>query len=506
MKNIPLLLSVLFFSCTVNATPVSQSTGETLAKNFFTITTGYKVNNVAVAYTEYDKSNTPVYYVFNINQGQNTGQGFVIVSAENATNPVLAYGNENKTYTVPSTKGGAGNVLFWMNKQKTDIITIRNMNLSAAPSVAALWAYYLNNKVSSAGTQRTQRTTGIFPSSSDFLVQSQWAQYTGQPLDPYAYFCPYNSVTGCVATAQAQIMRYWSWPSYGRGASCDSMSDYSNVTICDSYSRSYDWNNMTLISPPNGDTAIARLMYDIGISVGMEYSSQGSDAQVIDSDAIDSVIWKKMDTACAQNSLVKYFRYNKATISGRYQTSYSNTTWLNMLKHDLDSNRPINYAGYNSDTLDGHSWICDGYDASDNFHFNFGWGGYDNGWYALSNLSPWYTGITFNTIMEAVLGIQPDTNAIFPLSVLPVQAAISNISAYPNPSKGVFTFKSSVISGQLSAEVYNMLGEKIYSNEFSTLNSQFSIDLTAQPSGIYLYRITDMQGSILKEDKLVISN
>ncbi len=80
--------------------------------------------------------------------------------------------------------------------------------------------------------------------------------------------------------------------------------------------------------------------------------------------------------------------------------------------------------------------------------------------------------------------------------------ASSLVNVFPNPNNGVFTLQSSVVSGQSSVEVYNVLGEKIYSQS-STLNSQFSINISNQPNGVYLYRITTQEGSLIGEGKIV---
>jgi hypothetical protein len=498
-------LSICLFVCNIiiSAKPLSQSTCETVAKNFYATTTGHAIQTIDVAYIAYDKNNIPLYFVLNINTNQSQDKGFVIIAADDAVYPIIGYGNENRTYSIPSKQGGAANVAFWMKARINDITQVRALNITPDPAITVQWQGYLKGTGATTNSS-VQRTMSQFPSSAVFLVQSLWDQSTNgyETPDPYNYLCPNHSVTGCVATAMAQIMRYWRWPSYGVGASCDSMSNYSPVTICDNYSRRYNWNNMTLASPPGGDTSIARLMYDVGISVGMEYSQQGSDAQVIDSDAIDSIIWKKMDTACAQNALVKYFRYNRATIKGLYASDYSDSNWIYKLKAELDSNRPINYAGYSSDTLDGHSWICDGYDAGFNFHFNFGWGGADDGWYALTNLSPWYTGITFNTIMEGLMGIEPDTT--ISLTSLPaLQTTINTVDVYPNPGNGTFIVKSESIKDKSVMEVYNMLGEKVYT-QWTNLNSQTALDLSDQPQGVYLYRILNERGNLIGQGKLVI--
>jgi hypothetical protein len=87
---------------------------------------------------------------------------------------------------------------------------------------------------------------------------------------------------------------------------------------------------------------------------------------------------------------------------------------------------------------------------------------------------------------------------------IPTIGVVDNsISAYPNPGKGIFTFESSVISQQSSVEVYNILGEKVYST-FKIKNSTFKIDLEDQPSGVYCYRMLNNNGTLIGRGKLII--
>ncbi|HTB30835.1 MAG TPA: T9SS type A sorting domain-containing protein, partial [Bacteroidia bacterium] len=80
-----------------------------------------------------------------------------------------------------------------------------------------------------------------------------------------------------------------------------------------------------------------------------------------------------------------------------------------------------------------------------------------------------------------------------------------NITLYPNPNSGQFTIQSSAGSGQLSVEIYNMLGEKLYL-QLSTFNSQLSIDISSQPNGIYLIRILNKDGTLVSQKKVVKTN
>jgi hypothetical protein len=80
---------------------------------------------------------------------------------------------------------------------------------------------------------------------------------------------------------------------------------------------------------------------------------------------------------------------------------------------------------------------------------------------------------------------------------------LDNISLYPNPTTGQVTIEiKNYESGITNVEVYNILGQKVYSRSVIR-NSQFVIDLSTQPDGIYLIRILDGSGNLLSQKKLV---
>jgi uncharacterized repeat protein (TIGR03803 family) len=94
---------------------------------------------------------------------------------------------------------------------------------------------------------------------------------------------------------------------------------------------------------------------------------------------------------------------------------------------------------------------------------------------------------------------------------MPAVTAIENASStlasiliYPNPGNGKFIIESSVISGQLSVEVYNVLGEKIANSHRLIANSKMEIDLNNQPSGIYFLRIYDDKQHYISTQKVVV--
>ena len=119
--------------------------------------------------------------------------------------------------------------------------------------------------------------------------------------------------------------------------------------------------------------AVATLMYHCGVSVDMNYGPS--------SGAVSSKV---------PSSLVEYFRYAP---SATYKTkeSYTLDQWVALLKSELDESRPLFYAGNymdNEGNTGGHAFVCDGYRSDDYFHFNWGWGGSRDGYFAIGALNP----------------------------------------------------------------------------------------------------------------------
>jgi hypothetical protein len=145
---------------------------------------------------------------------------------------------------------------------------------------------------------------------------------------------------------------------------------------------------------------VAQLIYQCGVSVDMNYSPSASGATVLTADD---------PKASAQIAFVKYFGYNPKTIQGVQRASYSEAAWILLLENELNEGRPLEYAGYDS-TYGGHTWVCDGYETNGNsttFDMNWGWGGYDDGFYAVDNLSA--DGYNFSSGDAALIGILPLT-------------------------------------------------------------------------------------------------
>jgi hypothetical protein len=319
----------------------------------------------------------PLFHVFTMTDNG----GFIIVSGDDVAKPVLGYADEG-TYDESNP-----NLAYWMGTLAQEIAgAIENGVLQDAETKAAWDALHSSN------TPLTASGDYIEP-----LVKTKWNQGA-----PYNNLCPNISgtraVTGCVATAMAQIMKYHDHPTSRTTGIPGYKTQTNKISIpAITGATTYAWNNMTntYTSSATGAPAqaVATLMYHCGVSVKMDYTADESGAYT-------------SDVALA---LKNYFNYD-AEIAYCRRNYYTYTAWINLLKTEIKANRPVFYAGYGDDG--GHAFVCDGYNINDLFHFNWGWGGSSDGYFEISALNPGTLGIGggsggFNEDQEIITGIQP---------------------------------------------------------------------------------------------------
>ncbi|RYD52057.1 MAG: T9SS type A sorting domain-containing protein [Sphingobacteriales bacterium] len=330
-----------------------------------------------------------------------SGTGFVLVSADDRVVPILGFSNDQpfRNTTVPVS------VQSWMEGYARQIQYAIDHQLPATASIAQKWNEYSTPVEGTEGTTEgpvvSGKTAAVVVSP---LVQTTWNQ------DPYYNsMCPYDAaeneltVTGCTATAMAQIMKYWNHPATGTGSHSYYHNAYGQLSA-NFGNTTYQWASM-----PNGisanNAAIATLMYQAGVSVNMNYntaSNGGSGAYVVS--------WNGSIANSTETALPTYFGY-KNTIQGVYRTNFTDATWISLIKSELNAARPVLYTGYG--TGGGHAFVCDGYNTSDFFHFNWGWGGSYNGYFEVNALNPSGVGTGggtggFNSGQEALVGIEPN--------------------------------------------------------------------------------------------------
>ena len=320
------------------------------------------------------------YYAFNI-----AGGGFIIISGEDRTAQVLGYSDKGRI-DFNHLPAPLQDVLACYKSEIEFMQTYKGDDLVPA-------------------RQSFKATSGVEP-----LIKTNWGQE-----DPYDWQCPTKNgeycVVGCVATAMAQVMYYWKFPTsspslsgYGGGwwssiavpALPATTFDYSLMLL--SYCH-WDWDNSVLVQDTYTDAQaqeVAKLSRYCGQAVQMNYSPDGSGAYTSD-----------------QLEAMKDFGYRQSAQyvqkSGWYNSNYTTAQWEAMIRTELDAGRPILYAA-NDPSAGGHAFICDGYNSDNQYHFNFGWYGTCDGWYVSTALNMTHRdgdALHFNSGHEMLIGVEP---------------------------------------------------------------------------------------------------
>lgn len=342
--------------------PCSESylkSGEIKSQEFKLI---YQENEVS----EGSALKKPVFYVFN-NEPEN---GFVIVSAESRTTPVLGYSDKSvfdPSSIPPSLKE-------WFQHYRNQIQLLRDSKFNSA--------VYTEKTFSDVNPgKEVNESAEILP-----LIKTKWEQGCF-----YSSFCPYDTegpcghvLVGCVAVVMGQIMNYWKYPE-----SCNDIPGYSTDYgwISTIKSSVYNWSIMPESLNKESNSAVvnslAELLYHCGVSTKMDYGHDESSTSSVN----------------AAQALVNTFKYPQS-VKYRERKDYSPDEWQLMLKNELKNNRPVYYSG---NGIGSHAFICDGYQNVFYYHFNWGWGGNNDGYYVLDLLTP--ENYDFNNGQTAITGI-----------------------------------------------------------------------------------------------------
>ena len=480
MKKLFISIFALLVSVSLFAERITLEDAATVANNFMNVAVT-SVNGVKKAapakrmvHKAMNTTEEPQYYLY---ENEN-GEGWVIIAANDAVTPILAYSETGhfRTDNMPS------NIRHWMGKYDQFIKRIETDGVEAAEETKAEW------KALRKGVRKAQAAAVVGP-----LIQTKWDQDA-----PYNNLCPgtgrNKAYTGCVATAMAQVMNYWQWPKRGIGSHSyrprnpndeDHYSTRYTSTLSANFGNTtYDWENM-LDSYSGSETsaqktAVATLMYHCGVATEMMYGNDADGGSGTYTGNYGS--WEESDNA--QNALWKYFGYKKSTCYMRdgyeeyghtYYESWTTSNWTAMVKAELDKQHPILYGGASDGG--GHSFICDGYDSNNKFHFNWGWSGWNDGYFTLSNLTPGSGGAggggyDFSEDQDVIIGIEPDSSTY----VDPVDPIDPIDPVDPTPGTGAFTLLTNISNLAAGDEVILV----------STENNVAAAEETSNKNGAWL--------------------
>ncbi len=380
-----------------------------------------------------------LYYVFD----RGNEEGFIIVSGDDQTIPVLGYtdqGHFDYTQLPP-------NMVEWLAGYENELEAIRRSN---AP---------------------IRRANIPKHDPVEQLCTSKWNQ--GSPYNDSCpmYFNLGRSITGCVATAMAQILYYHrskmvtetqaEIPAYqGRK---ETNGQHLQVQAVPANSP-IDWDNMTdtygSSSTAKQKKAVADLMWYCGASVQMDYTNSSSGAYSSDVD----------------DAFKNYFGFGES-VKYNYASNFTEEQWDAMIYNEVANARPVYLSGANDSG--GHAFVCDGYDGNLCYHINWGWGGSSDGYFLLAGLNPSEQGLGgsdggYSQGRECVIGIEPVN---FGTRAMPFENAnLKRIctTAFDKDGDGVLTYGE-------AAEVTD-LGDAFVGKSITTFNELYNFTaLTAIP-------------------------
>lgn len=324
------------------------------------------------------------------------GGGFVLVSGDDLAIPILGYSTD-----APVDENNLPiNFLKWIEGYKKDIALIRRQSTLKSSSATTAWEQL------ERGDQPVQASSAAVSP----LLTTKWDQRPYyNDLCPQQYWFSNKAVTGCVATAMAQVIKYHNYPVNGTGIHSyyHSNNTVTYGTLSANYgATTYDWANMpnqlTATSTPAQVKAVATLMLHCGIGVDMNYSPASSGAQILEA--------RTQGSSCSEYALKEFFNFDKNSVKGIARDEMTSSQWISMLKTELDNRRPVLYGGIGDGG--GHAFVADGYDNNNYFHFNWGWSGNSDGYYSVDALNPVDLGTgagngSYNRYQQVVIGIKP---------------------------------------------------------------------------------------------------
>ncbi len=365
MKKFLLAFVMGLLACTVMAQNVSLSEATVVADRF--LQSQGKVLKGCAAVAENDEDT--LLFIFNAENA------FVVVAGDKRVPPILAFTD----HTLYNDDDLVAPARMWLDNYRNQIAELKKSR--AVGTANATWNQILLHQ------QGLRETAEVRP-----LVQSRWGQG-----DFYNYYCPRDVegdnnrvVTGCVATAMAQLIYYFRFPESGVGSYSYVDSTY-GVQSADYSATTYNYEAMC-DEPTSINTEISKLIYTFGVGVDMHYGVDGSG----------------MYNHSAARVLRTHFKYSPQT---EYLYRDSTTLdWDSVIVNHLNRQIPMYYAGWSVPNINGHGFICDGYKIVDScyyFHFNFGWDGYADGYFYTDNL--FVSGNNFNLSQELIVNAYPDT-------------------------------------------------------------------------------------------------
>ncbi len=456
--------------------------------------------------------------------------GFVIVSADDLVEPIIAFVPEG-AYD-PDDSNPLGALVSSDVPGRVAAVRDARAMVALAPAQETVNKWDLLIRLGSGSAAVELGLSSISDVRIDPLTKSRWSQSYVGTTGCYNYYTPpfaegtkTNYPCGCVATAMAQLMRFWQYPVNGVGTpsftiSTNSVSYSESLLGGNGSGGPYDWANMSLTNFSSSTTiaqrrAIGALCHDAGVSVNMSYTEGSSGA----------------NTSNAKNAFVNTFGYANA-IKGYKNGNTIGAGLDGMVNPNLDAGCPVLLGITGSSG--GHAIVCDGYGYNVStlyHHLNMGWSGTSDAWYNLPTIDAIYS---FTNVYRCVYNVWTNgtgeiiSGRVTGSSGLPLQgvtvtavrsvggtytattdsrgiyalARVPSASSYTvSAVKEGYTFTSQSVSTGTSADYGSTAGNR-WGIDFSFNDAAAPVSLTATASGPSLIAL-DWQKNASGDDVLV---
>ena len=464
MKKLSILVAFALLCSTAYAKQINESLAATIAGKYLKSAT----RSLKALRTSNGTENNSEYYIFN----SGSDNGFVIISGDDELTELVGYADNGSFSTADMPE----NLTNWLD------------------GYANYVRMYRDGKASAQNTKLAAATTVVAP-----LVTTKWNQN-----EPYNNLCPGTPSrgycpTGCAATAFAQVMNYWEWPKTGKGLH-SYRNDFRTETV-DFSKSNYDWANMRdeyLYGKDSqgfivGDwkqeeaDAVAKLMYDCGVALNMEYSYYGSGANDHD----------------IKYSAAKHFKYNSKLYP---RNAFTSDQYLKIILTELDNKRPVLFGGQGSDG--GHEFVVDGYDSNHYLHVNWGWGGMSDGFFNIDFMAPDDLGTGGGAggfkYEQSIVLIEPDKTgtptsnddylAIIPAGYIdqfegylkPIDQKVTKGEKMKIAVNGIWNYTTQSYMGDFGLAVFNKAGERLTTPVNTIPINLESAYLTTTDDNVYL--------------------
>lgn len=367
-RALTLVCMLLISAMSAQARPIAEEKACAIATKFYymkvmggDIAKVKSLNALDLVYTPLhgnvgDYTASPEYYIF----APSGGKGFVIVTGDDRAGQLIVGYSVEGEFTLPLSTSMQG----YLN----------------------CYAGYIEALRKGRGEGKPRRTAQpVAP-----LLATTWGQGS-----PYNYFCPTLNgrklITGCVATAVAQIMKYYAWPTQGVGECTAEIHNldttYTKVVLGDEYHWSKmkdDYNHGAKLKT----NEVARLMRDVGHAVNVRYTPVLTSAH----------------SANVPKAMIEHFHYSP-TMRQVHRSQHTDEEWHVLLDAELAARRPIYYST-RSTRFDGHAFVVCGMDEQGLYYVNWGWGGHCDGYFDFDAVAA--SGESYNYVQSAIVGIMPE--------------------------------------------------------------------------------------------------